>query len=86
MMEDVLKIEWYTGYMELYLPNFFPCSVRAFKQLMRRVVGVALNRDYVLEKLRTYIQKMDDRETDKKRKYTYSDCLAVLDKYERKWR
>ena len=82
MMEDVLKIEWYTGYMELYLPNFFPCSVRTFKQLMRRVVGVALNRDYVLEKLRTYIQQAADKETDKKRKRTYSDCLAVLDKYD----
>ena len=82
MTEDVLKIEWYTGYMELYLPNFFPCSECRFRQLMRRVVRVARNHDDVLEKLRAYIQKVSNIEKNKKRKRIYSVCLAVLDKYD----
>ena len=36
MTDDILEITWYTGHMDLYLPNLFPCSKHRFKQLLCR--------------------------------------------------
>ena len=86
MTDDILEITWYTGHMDLYLPNLFPCSKHRFKQLLCRVVQVADERKKVLKKLRAYIKEASYMEKDEKRKCTYNDFIIILDKYDRKWR
>lgn len=54
-MED-LYIKWETGYMNIHMDYFFPCSVQKFKKLLKIVALDWKHEDELKEKLKVHFQ------------------------------
>lgn len=56
MMENTLHIVWETGYMNIYMDHFFPCSIQRFKKLLKVIVLDWQHEEELKEKLKVYFQ------------------------------
>lgn len=54
-MKD-LHIEFGTGYMDIYMDEFFPCGIQNFKKLLKLIDLDCQHKAELEEKLRTYFQ------------------------------
>jgi post-segregation antitoxin (ccd killing protein) len=55
MMED-LYIKWETGYMNIHMDFFFPCSQQRFKKLLKVIALDWQHEDELKETLKVYFQ------------------------------
>lgn len=55
MMNNDLYIKWETGYMNIHMDFFFPCSQQRFKKLLK-VIALDWQQDELKEKLKVYFQ------------------------------
>ena len=55
MMED-LYIKWETGYMNIHMDFFFPCSQQRFKKLLKVIALDWQHEDELKEALKVYFQ------------------------------
>lgn len=66
-MPDTVLIKWGTGYMNLFMPEFFPCSKLKFKKVLKLIREDWQNQDAIRETLKVHFQnRMEELETLKK--------------------
>ena len=56
MMSNDLYIKWETGYMNIYMDFFFPCSQQQFKKLLKVIALDWRHEEELKEKLKVYFQ------------------------------
>lgn len=68
-----LYIEWETGYMNIHMDFFFPCSIQNFKKLLKIVCMDWKHEEELKEKLKVYFQnrisELVDLWKENRRKY-----------------
>lgn len=56
-MEQLLHIKWETGYMNINMDQFFPCTKAKFNKLLKAIELDRQHRDKLRETLKVYFQK-----------------------------
>lgn len=57
MMEQILYIKWETGYMNINMDRFFPCTKAKFNKLLKIIELDWQHRDELRETLKVYFQE-----------------------------
>ena len=60
-MNNDLYIKWETGYMNIHMDFFFPCSQQRFKKLLKVIALDWQHEDELKETLKVYFQKLKVR-------------------------
>ena len=68
-MIDTVHIEWGTGYMNLWLPGFFPCPMNKFKKILKLIREDWDHQEEIRETLKVHFQnRIDELKAEMKNK------------------
>lgn len=56
-MDDVLKIKWETGYMNIYMPMFFPCSIAKLNKLLKVIRLDWEHEEEIIAEMQAYFRR-----------------------------
>lgn len=79
-MPDTVLIKWGSGYMNLFMPEFFPCSKSKFNKVLKLIREDWENQDAIRETLKVHFQNRieDLKPLMKKKANEYADAKTFI--------